>query len=279
MRGRTPSISWSSEYRGGSGAPSRTWSHGRGVRADPLAPRARPQRLRVGGLLAPVVGALRMQALGAPSEAVAVDRDAGAATPAYSISGTVSRSRSRSRATTIRPPSSRSRAPRPESAGFCATSWRWARDRLRFSTACASPSPTGTSRVRSEDRSLRALRRRAEVGGEAVFDEGRDNCLVQDAASACFPSSGAHAGRRQRPRGTSLSLTARRPVGTGSAARCPREPARWDPAAEKRPASDRRSLHREETDRVVGRARLLRLGVAAGLWRGGHRLVAVRDGN
>ena len=148
--GLTARIGWPPEQRDGSGPPSRTRSHRLGVRANPLPARARPERLRARGLLAPLVGALRLQALGAPPEAPALARVRAfcrgrARTQACSTSATGSPSRSRSRATITPRRSSPSRARRRVWAGSCATSSRWARGRSPSSTACASRSPTGTS--------------------------------------------------------------------------------------------------------------------------------------
>ena len=54
-----------SEQRRGTAAPPRARPHGRGARPYPRAARARAERLRARRLLAALVGALRLQALGA----------------------------------------------------------------------------------------------------------------------------------------------------------------------------------------------------------------------
>src|SRR6187551_1999932 len=62
-------VHWPSELGCRTATPPGARPHGRGARANRRAARARAERLRAGGLLAPVVRALRLQAFGAPPEA------------------------------------------------------------------------------------------------------------------------------------------------------------------------------------------------------------------
>ena len=62
-------------------APPRPWSDGLGSAAYPRPARPRPESLRARGLLPPLVGALRLQALGAAPEAAPLDGRARPAGP------------------------------------------------------------------------------------------------------------------------------------------------------------------------------------------------------
>ena len=62
-----PRLDSGPELRRGTAAPSSARPHGRGTRSNPGADRPRPERLRAGGLLAALVGALRVQAFRAPA--------------------------------------------------------------------------------------------------------------------------------------------------------------------------------------------------------------------
>ena len=74
-----PRYSPVSDDGGRSASASRTRPHGRGVHANRRAARARAEPLRAGRLLAALVGALRLQALGAAAQAAALGRRARAA--------------------------------------------------------------------------------------------------------------------------------------------------------------------------------------------------------
>ncbi len=77
--GRGDRVEISFELRGGTAAPPRARSDRRGVRPYPKPARARPERLRARRLLAPLVRALRLQALGQAAEAAPHGRPRGAA--------------------------------------------------------------------------------------------------------------------------------------------------------------------------------------------------------
>ena len=191
-------------------------------------------------------------------------------------------SRSRSRATTTPPRSNPSRAPRQASAASCATSPRWARGRSRSSTGCASASPTATSRVRSVASATTATASACPtVGGEAVFDDAyADNCLVNAMCVGLLPAERLTAREGEGRRGAGRPL--RRDDGPGRHRRRlgAREPgARRRVGREAAVRAGRRSVHGQEADRGLGRARRARARrVAPGLRRGGARLVAVGDG-
>ena len=63
-------------FHRGTPAPSPAWPDGRGAHSHRHAARARAERLRAPGLLAPLVGTLRLQALGASAATVAERRPA-----------------------------------------------------------------------------------------------------------------------------------------------------------------------------------------------------------
>ena len=189
--------------------------------------------------------------------------------------------RSRSRATTTPPRWSPFRAPRRESAGSFATSSPWARARSRCSTGLRFAEPghafsRAVGGIGAYGNSVGV----PTVGGEAVFDEAyRDNCLVNAMCVGLLPvervmrAKATGSGQRHRPlRCDHRPRRHRRGVGA-------REPGARRLDREAALGADRRSLHRQEADRGLGRARAGRpRRVAAGLRRGGHRLGALGDG-
>ncbi len=254
------------------------------------AARARPEPLRARGLLAALVGALRLQALGAPAEAASrptgkrvlqgPGENAGVLDlgdgEAVALQGREPQPPVRGRAV----PGRRDRA----SAGSSATSSRWARGRSRCSTGCASARRRLALRPRRRrDRRLRqrGRRRRPSAARPSSTRPTPDNCLVNAMCVGLLPADRVTRAQRDRARATSSSSTARRPAATGSAARrvlASQELGEDD--ADKRPVRPgRRPVHGQEADRGLGRARRARARrVAAGLRRRRPRLLALRDG-
>ena len=265
---RAPGLDWPSARRRRAASPappSRARSHRRGVRAHPGAARARAERLRARRLLRALVGALRLQALGAAAAAAAVAGRARAAGPGRERGRDRPRRRRRGRVQgrVAQPPdarSSRSRARRPASAGSSATSSRWARGRSRCSTGSASARPTGTSAAPSP-----AIGHYGNctgvpnVGGETVFDEAyAANPLVNAMCVGLLPTERvlsakatgtgqpARALRRaHRPRRDRRRLRAREPGSRG---------LRREAAV----GADRRPVPRQGADRGVARPRRAR---------------------
>ena len=199
-------------------APPRPRSDRLGGGANPGAARPRPEPFRARGLLAPLVGALRLQALGAAAARPAVGRRARPAGPGRErrrprprrrprgrVQGRVAQPPVRGRAV----PGCRDRA----SAGSSATSSRWARGRSRSSTASGSASPTAHfERAVARHRPLRQLRRRPERRRRDRLRRGlRGNCLVNAMCVGLLDASACCSAKAQRPRQRSSSSTARRP--------------------------------------------------------------------
>ena len=276
------------ELRGGTAAPPRARPDRRGVRPYPEPARARPERLRARRLLAPLVGALRLQALGPPAEAVSDGRPGGAAGPGRerrrrSTSARARRARSRWRATTTPPPSSPSRAPPPASAGSSATSSRWARGRSPSSTACASARRTSPSTARSAGSAhygncvgVPTVGRRGGLRRRLPAQPARQRHVRRPP-----PGRARHAARARPGRATSSSSTAPRPVATASAAPAslPARSSRTRTTTSARPCrsatrSPGKKLIEASLELTEGRTRR----VAPGPRRRRPRLLAGRDG-
>ena len=120
------------------------------------------------------------------------------------------------------------------------------------------------------------------VGGEVVFDEAyADNCLVNAMCVGLLPDRAADAGEGDRASGALVVLygatTGR--DGIGGASVLASQELGEDDGGEASVGPDRRPVHGQEADRGLGRARRARSRrVAAGLRRGGARVVARRDG-
>ena len=161
-------------------------------------------------------------------------------------------------------PSSPSRARPPASAASSATSSRWARGRSRSSTRCASASSTtphsGTcSRRRGRGRRpLRQLRRRRQRRRRGRVRRRLRAQLPgqRDVRRACCRPTGCsapRAGRRRQPAGA--VRLAHRPRRHRRRVACwPRRGSTRARAGKRPERPDRRSLHRQEADRVHARA-------------------------
>ena len=283
---RGPRLDWPPERRRRAATPSRARSHRLGVRADPGAARAGAERLRAGRVLRALVGALRLQALGAAARGGCRRRAsaccrARARTPASSTSAAGSRSRSRSSRTTTRPRSSRSRAPRPGVGGILRDVVAMGARPIALLDGLRFGAPDWHFR-----RAVAGIGHYGNcvgvptVGGETVFDEAyAANPLVNAMCVGLLPAERV---LRAKATGTGNlivlygALTGRDGIG-GASVLASQD---LEGSDEKRPSRpDRRPVPRQGADRGVARPRRARpRRRPAGLRRGRARLLARRDG-
>ena len=280
-RSRLP---WRSELGRGT-TPHEARSHRLGVRSYPRTARAIAERLRARRLLASLVRALRLQALGAAAATPAVERCACPPRAGRERRGDRSRrgSRRRVQGGVAQPPVRRRAVPGrgdrrrrdpPRHRGDGSTADRIARRPPLRRTGLAL-SPGGR-----RHRPLRQLRRRPERRRRVRLRRGlrrksareRDvRRLAADRARAERPCAGAR--QRARPlRGVHRSRRDRRRIGA-------RLPGSRGLGRETAVGADRRSVPRQGVDRGLARARRTRArALVAGLRRRRARLLALRDG-
>ena len=233
----------SSDGSRGTAAAPRPRAHRRGAGTYPRAAGTRPEPLRAGRVLPPVVRALRIQAFGPTAAAAAFagervlqgpGENAGVIDLGERRGGRVQGGEPQPPLCGRAVPGSGDRA----SAASSATSSPWARGRSRCWTACASASRTGTSGARWPASAttgtawacrLSAARRSLTTPTPTTASSTR--C----ASGCCRPSALRAPGRRHR--GSRSCSSARRPGATASAARACSRARSW---ATTRPRSARR---------------------------------------